>query len=126
MNKDDLSIHGCHKRLLDATDRDGAGGVSVGVVCPALIVPLISRSQVLYQKYNSPTLLVVPSLLPLPLPPLHLAQRQTPPRPLDGGSRQPGHLPLQFTLLQTQVVLGADLQIMGVICYPAEKPQGRV
>ena len=56
----------------DDTDRDGAGGVSVGVVRPALVVALVSRAQVLNQQHHPPGLLVVPGLLPLALPPLHL------------------------------------------------------
>ena len=50
------------------------------------------------EEHHPPCLLVVPSLLPLPLPPLHLLQRQPPPGPLDGGGGQPRHLALEHRL----------------------------
>ena len=73
------------------TYRDGAGGVTVGIVRPALVIPLIPGSQVSDQKDHPARLLVVPSLLPLPLLPLRLLERQPPPGPLDTGCGYPSH-----------------------------------
>ena len=86
----------------DVTDRDGTGGVSVGVVRPALVVALVPRAEVLDQQHHPPGLLVVPGLLPLALPPLHLLQGQAPPGPLDGGGWQATHLPLHQPPVSTK------------------------
>ena len=63
---------------------DGACGVSVGVVSPALIFSLIPGSQILDDQTHSASVLVVPSLLAAFSV---LSKRQALVGPLDGGSR---------------------------------------
>ena len=80
------------------TYRDGAGGVTVWVISPALIIPFIPRPEVSNEKDHPSRLLVVPSLLPLPLPPLRLLEGQPAPGPLDAGCGDPRDPALEHRL----------------------------
>ena len=87
------------------TYRDGAGGVTVWIVRPALIIPLIPGPEVLDEKHHPSCLLVVPRLLPLPLPALGLLQGEPPPGPLDSGGGQPSHSAL---VTEWSILIGRD------------------
>ena len=73
---------------LCSTHRDGAGGVSVWVVCPAHVVSLVPGAEVGDHEAHAPRVLVIPGLPPL-VPGL---ERVTSPGPLDGGRGEAGDL----------------------------------
>ena len=75
------------------TDRDGACGVPVWVVCPAHVIPLVPGSQVRDHQTHSASVLIIPGLGPGPG-----LQRVTSPCPLDRGGGNTRDLTLKHGL----------------------------